>query len=223
MSLINKTLIKRHAEVLSRRQPIFKRIVETVGDLDSDIPAWRNIDDAILYAVIGQMLSNAASSSIIEGLKNIFSNSRNILIWASKTFRKKGPIYGVSQKKRKALHAWHEFSKNNKVTRQRWSAMTLEDYKNEITSIWGFGRWSADMIAIFYLARKDVWPETDAGINRAISVVFDGKNDKNVRKYINGCETVAALYLWELLNRNLLDKFKCNNIGVPIIKNSESN
>ena len=129
-------------------------------------------------------------------------------MWASKTVSRKGPLYGVSQKKRKALRSWLEFSKSNNNAWQKWSLMPFKKYQSEITGIWGFGRWSADMIAIFYLARMDIWPETDAGINRAVYAVFGSKDKANIKKYANGCETVAALYLWEMLNRNLVSKFE---------------
>ena len=204
----NRTVIRQHANDLSRRHPVFNRVIGAIGNINFDIPAWRHIDDAIVYAVIGQMLSNAASSAIIERLKKRFAISSNIIRWASKTAGKKGPLYGVSQRKRKALRSWLEFSKSNNRAWRHWASMPLEKYQNEITSIWGFGRWSADMIAIFYLARMDIWPETDAGINRALFAIFGNKNNANMREYVKGCETVAALYLWELLNRNILSEFK---------------
>jgi DNA-3-methyladenine glycosylase II len=206
--MANQTVIRQHADVLSQRHPAFNRLIETIGDTNFDIPAWHHIDDAIVYAIIGQMLSNAASSAIIGRLKQRFTNSGKVIRWASKTAGKKGPLHGVSQRKRKALRAWLEFSKSNNRAWQKWPLMPLEKYQNEITGIWGFGRWSADMIAIFYLARMDIWPETDAGINRVISTVFSHKSGVNMREYVKGCETVAALYLWELLNRNLLGKFE---------------
>lgn len=72
-------------------------------------------------------------------------------------------------------------------------------------NIWGFGRWSADMIGIFHLGRMDIWPESDAGIKKACKLVFRTDQYYKIKKHISGCETVAAIYLWELLNRNLED------------------
>ena len=91
--------------------------------------------------------------------------------------------------------------------------MPLNEYRSEICSIWGFGRWSADMIAIFHLGRMDVWPETDAGIQKSSRLVFGTDNYAKINRLISGCETVAALYLWELINKKLLHHFKDNNNG----------
>jgi len=200
-------VVRKHANILSQRHPAFNRLVKVMGDINFDIPSWRRIDDAIVYTVIGQMLSNAASNAIIGRLKQKFADSRNIILWASRTAGRKGPLYGVSQRKRKTLHSWHEFSKRNNGVWKKWTSMPLEKYQDKITGIWGFGQWSADMIAIFYLARMDIWPETDAAIGRVVSAIFGNESTVNIRKYVNGCETVAALYIWELLNRNLLNTF----------------
>jgi DNA-3-methyladenine glycosylase II len=201
--------IKKSIAVLSNRHPRLKRLIRAIGDLDFGIPVWRCIDDAVVYAVIGQMLSNSASSSIIAGLKKRFATSNKIILWATKSAEKSGPLYGVSQKKRKAMRSWLEFSKNNNSWR-KWHDLPLAEYREEIKGIWGFGRWSADMIAIFYLARMDVWPESDAGIKRASSAVFGAISNIDIADYIKGHETTAALYLWELINRNLLNDFKEN-------------
>ena len=84
--------------------------------------------------------------------------------------------------------------------------MPLPQYKHEIMSIWGFGQWAADMIAIFYLGRMDVWPNTDGGIIKASRIVFGQISEKEIKQIINGSETVVALYLWEMLNRKIVIK-----------------
>jgi 3-methyladenine DNA glycosylase/8-oxoguanine DNA glycosylase len=201
---------ENHSKILSSRHPFLKRLVKTIGNLDFEIPIWHRIDDAVVYAVIGQMLSNTASSAIIARLRKEFSTSKKIILWAARTSGKSGPLHGVSQKKRKALRSWLKFSEHSKDAWKKWPNLPLAEYREEIEGIWGFGRWSADMIAIFYLARKDIWPESDAGINRAVAAIFNTKANGDFRHCIKGCETTAALYLWEVLNRNLLDEFRKN-------------
>jgi 3-methyladenine DNA glycosylase/8-oxoguanine DNA glycosylase len=63
------------------------------------------------------------------------------------------------------------------------------------------------MIAIFYLGRMDVWPETDGGILRACKAVFGTDEYSQINKHIKGHETVTAVYLWELINKNLVYRF----------------
>lgn len=212
---VGKNIISKYGKytrTLSKHLPL-KKLINLVGPLGYNIPIWPSIDDAVLYAVIGQMLSVSASASIINRLYNDLGSSLAILQWAQKNCYKKGPVRGVSQRKRKALKAWCTYTNNNCSKRKSWKNMPLDAYRGEICSIWGFGRWSADMIAIFHLGRMDVWPETDAGIQKSSRLVFGTDNCGIISKLIAGCETTAALYLWELANRNLLYHFKNNYDG----------
>jgi DNA-3-methyladenine glycosylase II len=130
----------------------------------------------------------------------------------SKNFHKIGPAGGISQRKRRALHEWALYTKSNNVISSKWKVMPLAEYRREICGVWGFGRWSADMIAIFHLGRMDIWPENDKGIKKSCKVVFGHIDYFEIKKHIAGSETLAALYLWELLNKNLLEDFEktCN-------------
>lgn len=202
----------KYTRILSKHPPL-KKLINLVGPLGYNIPIWVSIDDAVLYAVIGQMLSVSASVSIINRLYNDLGSSYAILQWAQKNCYKKGPVRGVSQRKRKALKEWCTYANKNCDKWRNWKNMPLDAYRGEICSIWGFGRWSADMIAIFHLGRMDVWPETDTGIQKSSRLVFGTDNRGIISKLIAGCETTAALYLWELANRNLLYHFKNNYDG----------
>ena len=199
---------KRHSKYTSilSKHPRLKILIETTGPLTFRIPVWSSIDDAVLYAVIGQMLSNTASTAIIRRLLEKFKTSNAVIEWAEKTWKKEGAVYGVSQRKRKALKEWAVYSRNSGRNWEKWKNIPLKQYRDEISMIWGFGRWSADMIAIFYLGRMDVWPETDNGIQKISSLIFKTNKTSIIKKYISGCETITALYMWELINKNLVSE-----------------
>lgn len=194
---------RQHLRILSKRPPL-KKVINLVGPLGYDVPIWPSINDAVLYAVIGQMLSVSASVSIINHLYKNFGSSSTVLQWAQRNCYKNGPVRGVSQRKRKALKAWCVYTNDNYGKWKSWIDMPLNEYRDEICSIWGFGRWSADMIAIFHLGRMDVWPETDAGLQKACKFIFGKHMQKQIKRYVTGCETIAALYFWELINRKLI-------------------
>lgn len=194
---------KNQAKVLSRRHPNLKRLVKTIGPLECEVPVWTSLDDAVLYAVIGQMLSIKAAKSIIRKLIQRFHTSKSAIAWAKRSLRRKGPAFGVSWRKRKALAEWHRYMASNSELPTRWGQISLMEYKKEITSVWGFGNWSADMIAIFHLGRMDIFPETDTGIKNACRELFGTDDFSRIRKYIAGCETITALYLWEALDRKI--------------------
>ena len=192
----------KHLAALSQH-PRFRSLIKLVGPIQPEIPIWHSIDDAVLYSVVGQMLSLSAASSIIKKLLQEFKTSSAVIDWASKTSHIEGPFKGLSKRKRKALRAWKDFSQEHPGVWKKWGRLPIDEFRNQVTSIWGFGRWSSDMIGIFHLGRMDVWPENDTGIKKACKVVFKTDRHSNIRKHISGSETVAAIYLWELLNRKL--------------------
>lgn len=205
---MKKAFYKPYTDVLKTRHSNLKLLIKIVGDLDFKIPIWESIEDAIVYAVIGQMLSAAATNSIIKRLSETIGSSKEIISWASQQSNNPGPLIGVSQRKRRAFAEWSHYATKNKRSYKAWPKLSLSEYRCEVKKIWGFGDWAADMIAIFYLGRMDVWPEADGGIKKVSKVVFGTHDSKHIVKYIHGCESVAALYLWELLNRKLIQDFE---------------
>lgn len=191
---------ERFSRLLAGRHKNFRRLVETAGPLKHKVPAWRSVDDAILYSVIGQMISLSASCSIIVRLLKRYGSSGKVIEWAHQTRNVPGPLCGVPQRKRKALSEWSKFKKRNPSSHLKWRGSASNNFRAEITRLWGFGDWAADMIGIFYLGRMDIWPGTDTGLIRACKEVIGTDDPKKIVKYVKGCETVAALYLWEYLD-----------------------
>ncbi|HOD12292.1 MAG TPA: hypothetical protein PKO44_04285 [Candidatus Omnitrophota bacterium] len=198
----HKNRYRKHLTALSQH-PRFRSLIRLVGPVQPEVPIWHSINDAVLYSVVGQMLSLSAASSIIKKLLREFKTSSAVIDWASKTSHIEGPLKGLSKRKRMALRAWNDFSQAYPGTWKKWGLLPLDEFRNQVTSIWGFGRWSSDMIGIFHLGRMDVWPENDTGIKKACKVVFKTDQHSKIRKHVAGSETVAAIYLWELLNRDL--------------------
>ena len=201
-----KNRYRKHLTGLSQH-PRFRSLIKLVGPIQPEVPIWHSIDDAVLYSVVGQMLSLSAASSIIKKLLQEFKTSSAVIDWASKTIHIEGPLKGLSRRKRKALRAWKDFSQECPGAWKKWGCLPLDEFRDQVTSIWGFGRWSSDMIGIFHLGRMDIWPENDTGIKKACKVVFKTDRHSKIRKYVAGSETVAAIYLWELLNRKLETAF----------------
>jgi 3-methyladenine DNA glycosylase/8-oxoguanine DNA glycosylase len=207
---LKKPRYQKHLISLSKRHHRLKKLINLIGPIKNEVPLWNNINDAILYAVIGQMLSVSAANSIIKRLITKFGSAHSVITWAKHNSDKPGPIWGVSERKRRALSEWATFVDKNGRRWNHWPQMPLEQFRKELTSIWGFGNWASDMIAIFYLGRMDVWPESDTGILKASKIVFKTSNKDKILKHINGSETVVAIYLWELLNRKLYKSFNKN-------------
>ncbi len=112
---------------------------------------------------------------------------------------------GFSRAKSDYVHNVCNFFIENKITDKKIFAMSDEDVIGLLTQIKGVGRWTAEMILIFTLARQDVFPVDDLGIRNAMIQLYNLKEtdkrelqEKMIK--ISGkwapYRTYASCYLW---------------------------
>jgi DNA-3-methyladenine glycosylase II len=78
----------------------------------------------------------------------------------------------------------------------------------EIMALRGFGRWSAEMLAIFGFGHSDIWPEGDAGVQRVMRRLFPRMKPPRRAALVAGHASYAALCCWTVINRRLEGKLE---------------
>jgi DNA-3-methyladenine glycosylase II len=88
----------------------------------------------------------------------------------------------------------------------RWRALDDEALIAELTQVKGIGRWTAEMFLIFYMARPDVLPLDDIGLQRAINLNYNSGKPlsrskmQRIGKAWAPWRSVATWYLWRSLD-----------------------
>ena len=84
------------------------------------------------------------------------------------------------------------------ISLEKLEQLSYDDYKKLIKSLWGFGDWSAEMIAIFYLGRTNVWSEKDLILNKGINEICSESNitPDELLKLIDPYQSYLALHIW---------------------------
>jgi DNA-3-methyladenine glycosylase II len=88
----------------------------------------------------------------------------------------------------------------------RWPALEDEVLIGELTQVKGIGRWTAEMYLMFHLARPDVLPLADLGLQRAMRINYNrGRPLAVTRMQKIGSawapwRSVATWYLWRSLD-----------------------
>jgi len=83
-----------------------------------------------------------------------------------------------------------------------------------LTSVKGFGRWTAEMFLMFRLHRPDVLPVGDLGIVNAIQRLYrlrkrpDAKRILKIGEAWRPYRSVASWYLWQTLHETQKVKLK---------------
>jgi DNA-3-methyladenine glycosylase II len=69
-----------------------------------------------------------------------------------------------------------------------------------ITRVWGFGPWSADIVAMFYAKLPDVWPSSDAALLRGLRALVPGHDPLEVASLYSPFRTFLARHVWQGLD-----------------------
>ena len=87
----------------------------------------------------------------------------------------------------------------------QWPALDDETLIAELTRVKGIGRWTAEMFLIFHLARPDVYPVADVGLQRALGLHYNRGKPLTAARIVRLGATwapwrsVATWYLWRSL------------------------
>lgn len=88
----------------------------------------------------------------------------------------------------------------------QWTKLTDDVLIDELTQVKGIGRWTAEMFLIFYMARPNVLPLDDVGLQRAMSRQYNKgrpitrtKMTKIAVAWSPWC-SVATWYMWRSLD-----------------------
>ena len=130
-----------------------------------NLPVEKNYFWSLCRSVIYQQISGKAAKKISERYLSLYENGPRMLpievvdIDIKKIFK-----VGISRQKASYIkNIAHAF--NTKIIDEK-NISKLDDQEiiNQLTTIKGVGKWTAEMFLIFTLRRPDVFPVTDLGV-----------------------------------------------------------
>lgn len=123
--------------------------------------------------VVGQQLSAKAAGTIWDRVEFLASTNETTLTnLFSGAFEQDVRACGISKNKYKAISALKNTLDSDELCVDTLLSSSHENITEMITGMWGFGRWSADMTAIFFCGLQDVYPDTDVAINHGLSMLI---------------------------------------------------
>jgi 3-methyladenine DNA glycosylase/8-oxoguanine DNA glycosylase len=195
------------ARELAARHARLARLCELAHPLERLIPDQRPLTHLVVRTIVGQLVSVQAAQTIMARLLEAHGDMDGVVAWAMRTPEDALPNHGLSRAKRKAVAHWGRYVAEHGDPREQWRGLEADALIAQIMTMRGLGRWSAHMVAIFGFGHPRIWPEGDAGVVRAASVVFKGMRPATVRRLIAGHETHVALCCWALLDKGRLAEF----------------
>ncbi len=179
------------------------RPLETIildnGVINIQVPNNLDVFDCLAQTVVEQQLSYKAAKSIWEKINNSAKElDMKLMDYLSEENTISMRNNGLSNNKIKAILGARVAVKSGDITLSKISEMDDETYKKTITSLWGFGDWSAEMIAIFYLGKTNIWSEKDLILNKGINQICDQckLTPDELLKIVDPYQSYLALHIW---------------------------
>ena len=155
-------------------------------------------------AIVGQQISVKAAQSVWERLVTEVQSITPDNIAVAEPARLRA--CGLSGQKTAYLLDLAQRFSSGTLEPARWNALDDEALIAELTQVKGIGRWTAEMFLIFYMARPDVFPIDDIGLQRAMSLHYNSGRPlsklkmRRIGKAWAPWRSVATWYLWRSLD-----------------------
>lgn len=199
-------------EYLKKKDKKLALVIEKIGDIKRTIN--KDIFTTIIRSIVGQQISTKAQETV---LKRFFKKIDNEIVLDKDSLdekvitpddiKKLGKdelrLIGISD--RKVEYIW-DFTL--KVCSGEFDIDELYEMEDslvveKLSSLKGIGVWTAEMVMIFSMQRKNIFSYNDLGIHRGLKMIYGHKNiDKKrfeiYKKRFSPYGSIASLYIWEV-------------------------
>lgn len=195
----------KEATKFLKKDPKFAKIIKQVGDYSVKIT--KNRYQSLVEAIIAQQLSGSAAESILKKFKKLYKTKFPKPIDVIKTSDSKLRSAGLSKMKVSYIKDLSKKIEKNQLNMRKISTKSDEYVIEQLTSVRGIGRWTAEMFLIFSLGRLDVLPVGDLGLKKGIQLMYsfddlpDEKEIEQLAETWRPYRTVATWYLWKSLQK----------------------
>ena len=194
--------------VLAKADRRMKRLISKVGPYTMRPPKRLSPFQILLRSIAGQQLSGKAAATIHGRVCDLFPRERPTEALMASMEDQKLRDAGLSWAKVASVKDLAEKTVEGLVpTRARLKRIDDDAIVERLTEIRGIGRWTVEMMLMFYLGRPDLFPVDDLGIQKGHALVYGLKKPLAGKKLLPFGEpwrpyrSVASWYFWRALEQ----------------------
>ena len=185
------------ASYLSNCDAYMARAIDLLGFIER--PAMSEPFEALINCIVGQQISSKALHTIWSRLQNLLGEvaPQNIRHARLEDIQK----CGMTLRKADYIKEVAQAVLDGRLQLGSFEAMSDETIRKELVALSGIGIWTAEMLMIFSLRRKDVVSWGDLAIRRGMMYIYrmetlSNQRFKRLKDSYYPCGTVASLYFW---------------------------
>ncbi|WP_223067070.1 DNA-3-methyladenine glycosylase family protein [Paenibacillus caui] len=186
-------------DFLSKRDAALGAAITRMGKVErSVIP---DLFSALVYAIIGQLISVKAAKTVWDNMQHQLGEiSPNNL---SKQTPGEIQRCGITMKKAVCIHQIAMTIEEGALDLEELHRMSDDEVIRRLTGLNGVGRWTAEMLLINSMERRDIVSWGDAAIRRGMMKLYglDQLTKRQFDEYrlcYSPYGSVASIYLWEI-------------------------
>ena len=179
--------------------PALSQIVSNNGIIEINADKTIDVFECLAQTVVEQQVSYKAAKSIWKKVKaSAASKGFDLIDYFDEKNKSSLRNDGLSQNKIKSIMGAKKAINDGLISLEKLEQLSYDDYKKLIKSLWGFGDWSAEMIAIFYLGRTNVWSDGDLMLSKGINeICLDTETSpEQLIDMVDPFQSYLALHIW---------------------------
>jgi DNA-3-methyladenine glycosylase II len=196
-----KKIVQRIAKTDSAFIPLLKESKLCTIGLK---PSSQSHYQTLVTSILSQQLATKAAATIIGRVEVLATGAINpeaMVRLSPEDLR----TAGVSGAKARAISELTQATLDKKINFHKFPHLKNHEISEELTALWGVGRWTVEMFLIFHLGRLDVWPVGDLGVRRGweklhnLSEQIKPAELETFSERFGGYQSVVAWYCWQVL------------------------
>lgn len=186
-------------QALKKKDKVLATEIERIGPVEREVIP--NIFQALINAIIGQVISTKVAKALWEKMEASLGEIspevfENLSIEDIKA-------YGLTQKKAETIKLISHMVLDKELLLDTFHNLSDDEVIKELIKIKGIGVWTAEMILINSMERKDVMSFGDIAIKRGLCKVHNlesiGKKEfEEYRKLYSPLGSIASIYFWKI-------------------------
>ena len=192
--------VQRGVAHLVSRDAVMASLIQQVGGFTLSLE--KDYFKALVRAILAQQISTSAARSITNRLIEASGGETNLLNGINSRSVEELRLLGISRPKAAYLKDLATHVLSGVVQLDRMEELSNEEVIEELTSVKGIGKWTAQMFLIFSLGRLDIFPADDLGVRAAIKNLYKKRSlpkPKQLQKFEklwHPYSSIASWYCW---------------------------
>ncbi|ELI1841179.1 DNA-3-methyladenine glycosylase 2 family protein [Vibrio fluvialis] len=193
-----------HQTLLNATQPytLLNQAIATNGVQSLNLQPEALFFPYLARSVAGQQLSNQAAKTIWQRVEALLSDDVTLFDLFTEPNSTLLRRCGLSNAKVRTICGVRSALADKQIETHQLAIMTDEELIRSLTQLWGIGPWTAEMTAIFFFGRPNVWSQGDASLKRGLALFAEKENATPTELLAVAApyHSYFALHVWQSLD-----------------------